>query len=200
MPQFTDVTVNAMLDAIAALGTHLSAHTAFPGNTGTNEVTGGSPAYARKSITWGSAASRSKSWTGDLTFDIPAATTVSFLGLWSASTSGTWRGYLIVGSTGQFAFAIDEATDKVLCDNHGYSNGDQVVFVGDTAPTGLTEGTIYFVVSSAQDEFKVAATSGGSAIDITGDGGPKSRVSKIVPETFGAQGQFVAKTTSTVSI
>lgn len=57
----------------------------------------------------------------------------------------------------------------------GYApvNGDQVMLsftAGGSIPTGLTEGTTYFVVSASADTFEVAATNGGSAIDTTGTG------------------------------
>lgn len=61
--------------------------TADPGTTGsvTGEVTGGSPAYARKAITWGAAAGGVI--TATVTFDVPAGTTVAYAAVCSASTS-----------------------------------------------------------------------------------------------------------------
>ena len=43
---------NVGVDAIAALATRWAAHTGDPGgaNSASNEVTGGSPAYARKAV------------------------------------------------------------------------------------------------------------------------------------------------------
>lgn len=67
---------------------YMSLHTADPGSTGASEVTGGSPAYARKAITWGAAANGAIS--GSVTFDVPASTTVTYAGLWSAATAGTF--------------------------------------------------------------------------------------------------------------
>lgn len=63
--------------------------TADPGATGTvvGEVTGGSPAYARKTITWGAASGGVIS--GTVTFDVPAGTTVTYAGLCSSATAGT---------------------------------------------------------------------------------------------------------------
>jgi hypothetical protein len=60
--------------------------TADPGTSGTvvGEVTGGSPAYARKAITWG--APSGGVITATVTFDVPASTTVTFAGVCSAST------------------------------------------------------------------------------------------------------------------
>jgi len=52
---------------------------------------------------------------------------------------------------------------------HGLSNGDPVAFSTTGAlPTGLTAGTVYYVVAAAADTFEVAATSGGTAINTSG--------------------------------
>jgi hypothetical protein len=47
--------LNYIADQAAARITHLSLHTASPSTTGANEATGGSPAYARKSVTFNAA-------------------------------------------------------------------------------------------------------------------------------------------------
>lgn len=65
------------------------------------------------------------------------------------------------------------ATSDVTADTftrtaHGLANGTQVVFTSLGTTTGLTAGTTYYVVSTATNTFKVAATSGGTAINITG--------------------------------
>ncbi|MCA1569796.1 MAG: hypothetical protein LC798_05625 [Chloroflexi bacterium] len=83
---------NAMLDHLATLAGFASLHTADPGTTGTSEVTGGTPAYARKAITWNAAASANLDNNANPVFDVPAGTTVSFVGFWSAATSGTFYG------------------------------------------------------------------------------------------------------------
>jgi hypothetical protein len=53
---------------------------------------------------------------------------------------------------------------------NGLSNGNQVLFFG-TIPTGLSAGTLYYVVNAATNSFSVSATSGGSAISVSGSGG-----------------------------
>lgn len=87
-----DTSKNLMLDALAAVAIFVSAHSADPGATGTNELAGGSPAYARKSITWNSAASGALDSSNQPVLDIEGGDTVAFLGLWSASTAGTFYG------------------------------------------------------------------------------------------------------------
>jgi hypothetical protein len=82
---------NAMLDALGAVALRVAAHTGDPGaaNTADNEITGGSPAYARKAIAWSGAAAGAAAQNGDVVVDIPASTTVSWLSLWN--TAGTVR-------------------------------------------------------------------------------------------------------------
>jgi hypothetical protein len=85
-----DTSHNLMLDALAAVAVYVSAHTADPGTTGTSEVAGGS--YARQSITWNSAATGNLDSSNTPVIPIPAATTITHLGLWSALSSGTFYG------------------------------------------------------------------------------------------------------------
>lgn len=187
---FTASANNLMLDALGSAVTHLALHTAWSA-TGTNEVTGGSPAYARKAVTWAAAASSSKSMSGTVVFDVPgSSTTVAFVGLRTALTAGTHHGMIPLGGTGYKEVQVDTTANTIISEGHGFANGDQVVFLGGTAPGGLTEGTIYWVRDVTTDTFAVAATSGGAAIDLTSDGGADVRVSKIVPETFANQGTY----------
>jgi hypothetical protein len=76
-----------MLNALAALAVKVSLHTADPGENGSNEVTGGSPAYARQSITWNAAANGSMDDSNVPVFDVPAGTTVSYVGFWNSAGS-----------------------------------------------------------------------------------------------------------------
>lgn len=83
---------HAMLDHLATLITYASLHTADPGATGTNEVTGGTPAYARKAITWNAASGGNLDNNANPVFDVPAATTITHVGFWGAVTGGTFYG------------------------------------------------------------------------------------------------------------
>lgn len=68
-------------NAIATHGASLITHIGLVDELGV-ELTGGSPAYARKAITWTAAAAGTIRPNANLTFDIPAGVTV-----------GGWRGY-----------------------------------------------------------------------------------------------------------
>ena len=181
---FTDAAKNAMLDAEPS--THLSLHTAWSA-TGANEVTGGSPAYARKAASWSAAASAIAALTAAVTFDVPAGTTARYVGRWTALTAGTFLGMSALNGA-EKEFSVDLTANTIKQVAHGYVNTDQVVFLGGTPPGGLTEGTTYFVVGATTDTYQVAATSGGAAIDLTAEAAAACVASKIVPETFGSQG------------
>lgn len=69
---------------------------------------------------------------------------------------------------------VAAATDKFTFTSHGFSDGEAVridaEYATDTLPTGVNNSTTYYVVSSAANDFKLSATQGGAAIDITVDG------------------------------
>lgn len=91
MADFPAASADTALDAVLVPATtyYLSLHTADPGTTGTNEVTGGS--YARQAITFGSASGGSKASTDAQSFSgMPAEAGNLWVGIWSASTGGTF--------------------------------------------------------------------------------------------------------------
>lgn len=109
---------NLMLNALKGTNpttpiTHASLHTASPGDTGANEVSGGSPAYARKAIAFNAASGGTMDdSTNGAVFDVPASTTVTHVGFWSASTAGTFLGYADVTDetfSGQGTYTLTDA-------------------------------------------------------------------------------------------
>jgi hypothetical protein len=72
---------NAMATAYGAAAPFGALFTADPGtaDAATGECTGGAPAYARKALSWGAAAA--SAITGTATFDVAAATTVTYFGV-----------------------------------------------------------------------------------------------------------------------
>lgn len=110
---FTATAKNAALDAVGSGATWVALFHGDPAGAGV-EITGGSPAYARKQVTFASASSSSKATTGAVTIDVPAAAVVDFWALYSASTAGTqWEsGSLPVSETfgGQGTYVVDSVT------------------------------------------------------------------------------------------
>jgi len=87
MPYSTDGK-NAMLNALGALAVKASLHDGDPGAVGANnELAGGDPAYARKTIAWSTAGSGTMNLNGTAVFDVPAGGTVLYVGIWN--TGGT---------------------------------------------------------------------------------------------------------------
>lgn len=84
---FTSAADTTAITAVKNAATFISLHTADPSTTGTNEVTGGT--YARVATTWGSVTAGSVTGTA-VVVNIPAGTTITHWGLWTASTSGTF--------------------------------------------------------------------------------------------------------------
>ena len=79
-----DTGKNQMLTNLSGSLTHMAL---FTDNACTTEVTGGT--YARKGITWGTAASGSIAISNQPIFDVPAGTTVRGVGFMTALTSGS---------------------------------------------------------------------------------------------------------------
>lgn len=98
---FTPTKRDDWLDDLDADAPYASLHTADPGTTGADEVTGGTPAYARKALTWSASSGGSKG-ASLVTFDVPASTDVTHFGLWSASSGGTFLGGAALPSTESF--------------------------------------------------------------------------------------------------
>ncbi len=95
---YTNAGKNLMLDALRGVApgvsvAYASLHTASPGEAGANELTGGSPAYARKAVTFGAASGGAIAATNQPVFDVPGGTTVTHVGFWSAVSGGTFLGY-----------------------------------------------------------------------------------------------------------
>lgn len=78
-----------MVNGAAAAATYISAHTADPSTGGGSEVTGGS--YARQQTTWGTASAGERIGS-QVAVPIPAGTAVSYWGLWTAASGGTFKG------------------------------------------------------------------------------------------------------------
>jgi hypothetical protein len=69
------------------------------------------------------------------------------------------------------SFTASASTDVITSSGHGLSNTNQIVLqTSGTIPGGLTAGTTYYVRDVTTNTFKVATSSGGSAVNITSGG------------------------------
>jgi hypothetical protein len=81
---------NLLCDAYKAAALFMSAATALNGaGAAPTEPSGGSPAYARKSISWGTSAAGVVTAPG-VVLDIPSGATIVGVGMHSAATAGTY--------------------------------------------------------------------------------------------------------------
>lgn len=79
---------NNMATYYGSQATYAALSTTAPGATAGTEVSGGSPAYARKAISWSAASNGAI--TASVVFDVPTGTTVNGVMLFSAATAGTY--------------------------------------------------------------------------------------------------------------
>jgi hypothetical protein len=94
---------DALLEGLASVAVHASLHTGDPSTNGANELTGGT--YSREAISWDAAASGVLVTDGVIVFDVPAGTTISYVGYWSAATAGTFYGARELDAPQTFATA-----------------------------------------------------------------------------------------------
>lgn len=181
-----DAALNALTFTLASL------HTGFPGTTGSNEVSGGAPAYAKKAITFGTSSGGSRSLSGSVGFDVPA-TTVRWVGFWNASV---FIGCAPNGGGVPRNFMAVPASDTIYSTAHGYADGTKVVFFNGTPPAPLVEGTVYFTRDGATDSLKLSSTLAGTAIDITAASSFGCVMCGITEDVYAVQGTHTLATST----
>jgi hypothetical protein len=165
--------------------------------TGT-EATGGTPAYARVAVAWAAPSGGTDANSGALVIDVPPGTysDLLYFNAGTGNSVGNYIGYAPINGSVKGFGEVDSTgvtNDTITSSGHGLTTDDRVrvynVFA-ESIPTGLTEGTLYFVLASGltTDVFKVALTSGGAAINITAQG--ELYFQKVIPEVFASQGQI----------
>ncbi len=91
---------NAAADWRAARCGWVAAFTGDPSSTGANEATG--TGYARVAVTWSVASSGIARPASDISIPIPGGQTITGVGFFSASTGGTFRGYVPLPTPREF--------------------------------------------------------------------------------------------------
>jgi hypothetical protein len=172
--------------------TDASLHSDFPGNTGANELTGGTPAYARQAIVINAAAGGQRALNAAVTFNVPP-TTVKWVGFWNSTV---FVGCCPNGGATPKNFTALTSNSTVYAPAHGYANTQKVTFYNGTPPGGLSEGVTYFVVNATTDTFQVAATSGGTAITFTLSPSFGCVMAAITEDVYATQGTHQLNTST----
>lgn len=199
MAGLTDAREQACLDSEFGSGSpatlYLGAFTTMPADDGTGgvEPTGGG--YARIPVTNNAtnfpAATGGNPSTKNLAVQfafVLASTTwspsfVKGIGWWDAVSAGNLRWFMELIDTPSTVSSINAATDTITTSaSHGLVANDRVVFrdVDGAAPAGLDLTSIWFVIAAGltATDFRVSATLGGAAVDITAVGQTTTKVYK----------------------
>lgn len=102
----------------------------------------------------------------------PGSPVVAF-GLFDAPTAGNLLYWGWLGTDDGKLFTGLNTGDVLTAPGHTLVNNDQVRLLavpGATLPTGLSEGTTYFVISVSGNTLQLSLTQGGAAVVITADG------------------------------
>lgn len=193
--------------SVGAGSLYLALHTADPGEAGdqtTNEVayTG----YARVAVARSGAGfvvtGNQVSPAANVDFGSCTAAPATYTH-WSIGTLASGAGMIlykgVIGANlGSFtALATDVITIPGLT---GVAVNDNIAFFaqpGDALPTGITEGTVYFVKTVSGNDITISTTSGGATVDITAAG--KGRAMKVTPKVMTIGDIPRIPTTSTVT-
>lgn len=193
---FTNYTEGKVADEIfgatafsAPATLHIGLHSAYPNEAGTGAELSGNN-YSRVAVTnnttnWPNYSGDTKSNGTTITFPTASGNWLEAVAVsvWDASVAGNMiaRGWL--GSDGGKLFTAT-AADVFTAPSHTLVNDDKVAVItvpGGTLPTGVVDGTIYFVVGQSGDTFNLSATQGGGAINLTTTGA--GLIKKVIPKT-----------------
>lgn len=160
---------------------YLALHTADPAEAGTQATSEVAyTGYARVAIVRSASGFTVTGDTGTNFADInfvmaPSGTTPQTATHWSlgvASSGSTVALFTGPLATGRKVFTATTA-DTLTAPGHAFAVNDQVVayaIPGATLPTGITEGTTYFVKTVSGNDITLSATQGGATLDVTAAG------------------------------
>lgn len=182
-----------LLQSAADGNLHVSLHLTWPG-AGVSQATGEAAytGYARQAVTRDSSGWTDADGVGNsknvaaITFPEKTAGSDETAHFWGVGSDSSGAGNLQqVGHFGNDPIACIATTDDNIevGTGHGLSVNDKVMFYNtpnSTFPTGITEGTIYFVITVSSDTITISTTLGGGALDITVNG--SALIAKIVPK------------------
>lgn len=101
--------------------------------------------------------------------DSVAAIEVSDTNVYEITLDET-KGYVLYLNGHSQSFTANAGTDVITANSHGLTDGATLRFKGGDLPAPLAQSTIYYLRDVTTHTFKVAATAGGAATDITDAG------------------------------
>ena len=203
---------------ITVTGTSTTTYTITVTGTASSTTTGGGsavramyqvpigPAYALPLTGWGAGGWGLGAWgVGTSSTDALRIWNQTNFGedlLYGPVASALYYWNATIGVTGT-TFTVSIATPGVVTTTISLADGEAVSLLTTGAlPTGLTVGTIYYVVNSTGTTFNLAATAGGAAINTTGtQSGVHTFSTRGIPVTSlaGASGVPISQNYFTVS-
>lgn len=173
---------------------YLSLHTAYPGAAGNQTTSEASyVGYAREAVsrdnTGFTVSGQSVTLAAAVSFPQAPTDATDVLMFWAVGTASSGTGKILyTGPIGSNLGAGTGATDDniTIPGLSGVAVNDRITFIvptGGTIPTGITAGTVYYVISVTGDVITISATEGGSAVDITAAG--QLLAFKVTPITTG---------------
>lgn len=203
---YSDYLANKILDHVTGGGDYARPATIYLAALKASDVEVTASGYARPAITnnatnFPASSARTKANATTLAFlaataDWSASGTdnIESIAAYDALTSGNqlWK----VPMAGAYLdFTGAAATSLLTSAAHGLLNGQRVrveAMPGLSLPTGLAASTTYYVVTSSTNTLQLAATQGGSAIALTGDGAGNIFLYKARPVFTGDTLSFAA--------
>lgn len=79
----------------------------------------------------------------------------------------------LLANPARLCASAEDSTDTFVLDAHGFETDDQLLFraeEGGELPAPLVEGTTYYAIRLTDATFKISATQGGAAVNLTTDG------------------------------
>lgn len=194
--------------ASAAGSFYVSLHTADPGEAGdqtTSEATYTSyarVAVARSGAGWTVSANQVSN-AAAVTFPqcTGGSNTITHFGIGRTSSgSGELLFRAPVGGSA-FIFTARASDDVLVVPGISFTIDDRVSFHADpngTLPTGVTEGTLYYVKTVSGSEITISTSSGGATVNLTADGYGVAvkctpiNISNLITPSFGVGALFAS--------
>ncbi len=79
----------------------------------------------------------------------------------------------LLANPGRLCASASSGSEIFTLDQHGFEDDDQLLFraeEGGSLPGGVSAGTTYYCIRLTDSTFKVSASSGGSAVNLSSDG------------------------------